>query len=129
MANTIDRLLIIPGPKTYVSLFTIIGDGSGEATNVRINVVSGDMGLTPRLMRIESSFSGFSGRVSWDATSPIFIQQLVSDYSTKLNYDHRGWGTGGIYNTAGAGKTGDLILTTSGLGDGDSGHIIIYVHM
>jgi len=129
MANTFNRILLIPGPKTYVSLFTIVGDGSGDESGVRINVATGDLGLTPKLMRIESSFSGFSGRVSWDATSPIYIQQLVSDYSTKLNYAHQGWGTGGIYNTAGTGKNGDLILTTSGLGNGDSGHIIIYVHI
>lgn len=127
MANTINRVLLLNTVRTYVSLFTIIGDGSSEEINTRINVTPGDLGTSPKLVRIESAFSGFSARVLWDATTPVFIQQLVSDYSTKLNYAHSGWSTGGIINTAGLGKTGDLVLTTSGLGNGDSGHIIIYV--
>jgi hypothetical protein len=34
---------------------------------------------------------------------------------------------GGLINNAGTGKTGDLVITTAGLGAGDTVELVVYV--
>lgn len=122
MANTVTSTLHNTATnRRYVMTLTIIGDGSGEETATRVNVTSGDLGLKPRLVSISGSLAGFSARLLWDATTDVFAHQIPSDHMVKHNY-HR---FGGLPNTAGAGVTGDLLITTAGLGNGDSGSLVL----
>ncbi len=119
MANTIARQVLFDGSRKHVERFTIIGDGSGEETATLVNAVSGNMGVTTKFVRVDANLSGFSARLLWDASTPVFFQQLVSDEPIIHDY----YDYGGIINNAGAGVTGDIKITTSGLGNGDSGSI------
>lgn len=122
MANAVARQVLVNGPTTYIVKLTIIGDGSGEETATRVNSVSGDMGTTPKLMNIEGNLTGFSGQLLWDATSDVFCAQLPADFMTSQDFTQ----TGGLPNNSGTGKTGDMLITTTGLGSGDSGSLVVW---
>lgn len=122
MANTITKQILANGSKYYIVKITIVGDGSGEETATRLNTTSGDMGTNPTLLEVETALSGFSARLLWDATTDVMICQIPSDDSVKLCFKGNP-----LPNNAGTGKTGDILITTSGLGNGDSGHIILKV--
>lgn len=123
MANIVLTQVLLDNSHQYVAKLTIVGDGSGEETLTLMNYVSGDMGTNNILDSIISCLSGFSASVWWDATTDVMVCQLPSDSQVNLNF----YGLG-IRNNAGAGKTGDLKITTSGLGSGDSGYVVFKVN-
>jgi hypothetical protein len=123
MANTITRQVLVNGTKHYIIKVTIEGDGSGEETATRIPVSSGDAGTSGnKLLSILGSTTGFSAKLLWDATTDVLSLTLPPD--REFNYDFRNE-VGGLPNNAGAGITGDLVFTTSGLGAGDAGFLLI----
>lgn len=123
MANTVSRQLINNGPRNYVENLTIIGDGSGEETALRVNVTSGDMGLNNALEMIAFSTQGCSAQLLWDAATDVLVENLPTDFSDLKKYRR----FGGKPNPGGTGSNGDLLITTNGLGSGDS--IILLIHV
>jgi len=57
----------------------------------------------------------------WDATTNTICWDLNADYTTDEDFSE----FGGIRNTAGSGKTGDILLTTTGHSSGDSYVIVL----
>lgn len=121
MANTITRTTLVDGAGKYVVLFTIIGDGSGEETATRVNTTSGDLGTNASILKVQGAVSGFQARLLFDATTDVYALQLPTDVDIEFNFRE----FGGVKNFAGSGKTGDILITTNGLGAGDSGSFII----
>lgn len=124
MANTISRVQLNDPSATvnYVLKVAIEGDGSGEETATRLNVASADLGSTPKIMAIKADLVGFSAKLLWDATTDIMAFEIPdSSY-----VDHDFYHEGGLPNNAGSGKTGDLLITTTGLGSADAGWIEIH---
>lgn len=124
MANTITKTVINDGPKNHIVEVRIIGDGSGEETAASLIDVSATSEAPTGVVleKIYWSLTGFSATLKWDATTDTVAFECVE-------------GTGGIdmsviggpiRNTAGDGKTGDLLLATTGLGNGDNGYIRIH---
>ena len=127
MANTITRRVLQDNTFRYVILVTLEGDGSGEETATRLNSVTGDMGTTNYVESIEATLTGFSAKLFFDATTDVFFAQLASDRDQIVDY-RKGDRDGLLLkNNAGSGVTGDIVITTSGLGAGDSGHILLTV--
>ena len=62
-----------------------------------------------------------SVKLLWHATTNTICWDLNSDYTTDEDFT----GFGGIQNTAGTGKTGDIKLTTTGASSGDSYVIVL----
>ena len=62
-----------------------------------------------------------SVKLLWDATTDTICWDLNSDYTTDEDFTE----FGGIVNTAGTGKTGDIKLTTTGHSSGDSYVIVL----
>ena len=62
-------------------------------------------------------------RASVDATTDVNALALPPSVSTKLCFEK----VGGLTNTGGAGITGDILLTTTGLAAGDSLTLILTV--
>lgn len=116
MPNTVGRQLQLNGSRNYVTKFTIVGDGSGEETGLRINTTTGDLGTDDKLMRVWGVCTGCTAQLLWDATTDLFVMGLPSDKDVSLDFRP----VGGLVNNAGAGKTGDLLITTAGLGAGDT---------
>ena len=123
MPNTIAKQLVLNGSRNYVIRVTIVGDGSGEETALLLNSTTGDCGTNDKLMCVQASFTGFSGTLLWDASTDVMATQIVGDKDVHLKW----WKTGGIVNNSGTGKTGDILLTTVGLGAGDKGELTLYL--
>lgn len=125
MANTITKQTIIDGSKYLYVNIHIHGDGSGEESATTLIDAST---YTPAftnctLMGIHSTLNGFTAELLWDATTDVHLIS-IPDYQFNLNGEQIGWGAG-IPNNAGAGKTGDINITTVGLGANDHGSIIL----
>lgn len=126
MANTVESEIYVDGSRNTVLKIHLESDGvEGELSGV---VVVDASALTPattdmKLMKIESQLSGFTAELLWDATTPIHLME-IPDYDMESDFS----AFGGIINKAGAGKTGDIKITTLGFtAAGDNGHIILYL--
>lgn len=114
MAHSVVGQTIIDGTKTTVVKYTIKGDGSsGELTNFVLFDASAfkTASTSNKIMEIEYALNGFSAELLWDATTDIRALSLVKDYPYKADF----WKIGGLVNNAGTGKTGDILITTTGL--------------
>jgi len=123
MANTLTKQTIFDGQRKVIVKIHIVGDGSGEETTANlIDASSYSPAFTDeRLVSVTSSLVGFSASLIWDATANVDIVALAEG-DTIIDFDVY---AGGIANNAGAGKTGDILLQTVGLGAGDEGTIIL----
>ena len=124
MANTITKQTIVDGSKRLIVKIHILGDGSGEeTTTVLIDASSYTPAFTNEaLYSVHSNLNGFTAELIWDATANVPLLHLADYEADWLQTE-----TGGVSipNNAGAGKTGDILLTTTGLGAGDQGSIVI----
>jgi len=127
MANNITKQTIIDGSKWLVVKIHIEGDGSGEETNtVLIDASSYSPAFTNESLEIlHAGLSGFTCDLLWDATANVPITN-IPDYEFHYTPDEVG-SFGGFTNNAGAGKTGDVLLTTIGLGANDHGTILLKI--
>jgi len=125
MANSITKQTIVDGSRKLVVKVHIEGDGSGEETNlVLIDASSYSPASTDiKIIGIHSTFQGFTADLAWDATANVPIIN-IPDYEYNLNGDQIGY-FGGLVNNAGTGKTGDILISTTGLGAADHGTIIL----
>lgn len=68
------------------------------------------------LVRCTALLYGFTATLLWDATTDVEFLQLPEGEDI-VDYER----FGGLQNTAGTGKTGDIMITTTGLAAGDVG--------
>lgn len=125
MVNTIEFQTIQDDSRNTIIKVDIIGDGSGEETKTVIFDASTYLNTTveKKLWKIEYEQNGFSSVLEWDATAD---KQLIT--IEDAHHEHVCWEWfGGYSNAYYAGRTGDILLTTSGLGAGDRGYIILYI--
>ena len=127
MANSITRQTIVDGSRKLVVKIHIEGDGSGEETNtVLIDASSYTPASTDiRIDGIHTALTGFTADLIWDATANVPILN-VPDYEYNLNGPQIGY-FGGFRNNAGAGRTGDILISTTGLGAADHGTITLEI--
>lgn len=126
MANTITTTTLIDGSRVLIVKIDIQGDATGEESNTIVVDAStfGPAFTRSSLMSINSSLSGFSAELSWDATTNVVLTSCPEGHNTS-DFTH----FGGINNNAGAGKTGDILITTSGLATGATDHGSIILHI
>lgn len=111
MAVSATVQLLELGPRNVVYQLTGLGDGQGQETNVvKVNVAN-LQNPPPKNMRIER----FSGVVDygvvelfWEAAVPVRFAVLSGQFNIDFNR------FGGLPNNAGAGKTGNVLLSTLG---------------
>jgi hypothetical protein len=128
MANTIDKQVLHDGDLNYIVKLHLQSDGaSGDIVAGNLVDVSTLTDSTGKvctelvLIGIDSSLTGFTVELLWDATANVHLYN-ISDYD--VDVDLRRYG--GIPNNAGAGKTGDVLYTTTGMTvAADTGHIIV----
>jgi len=126
MANAINTQVIIDGKRSTVIKVTIEGDGTGEETDTVIFDASAYTPATDNnsLREIKYLLNGFSATLSWDATANVMLLELDDSLQEEINFSTYG----GIPNNGGTGRTGDIVMTTVGLGAGDKGYIILYIN-
>lgn len=114
MAHTITTQVILNGRKLTVVKFNIKGDGvSGELTNAVLFDASAYLTQSTenKIMEVKYNLIDFSAELIWDATANVPAISLGRNHP---GYDEY-WTTGGIVNNAGTGRTGDILITTTGL--------------
>lgn len=109
---------------------TNTSDGTGESAVKKVDVSAlsansaGQACTGVRLARIVYSTFGMSVKLLWDASTDTICWDLNADYTTDEDFTN----FGGIRNTAGSGKTGDIMLTTTGHTSGDSYVIVLTLY-
>lgn len=127
MANTIQTTTLLNGERNIVVLVNLASDGSeGDETNtVLIDRSAYGDGTETVVEKIEGLVSGFSAALSFDATADLTFVRLPDGDWVR----HDWCCIGGVSsNKAGAGATGDILLTTSGFAAaGDVATFIIHM--
>lgn len=120
MSDAVSSQTLIDGPRNVVMKFTNLSDGSGESAvkKVDVSALNGAPTLV-RVMKIHYSVNGMVATLLWDADTDVRIIELSGDGC----FDFCGFG--GLYNNAGTGVTGDILLTTTGHTSGDSYSIVL----
>ena len=125
MADAVTSQTIFDGDRIAVMKFTNLSDGTGESAVVKVAVSAlassafGKVCNGVTIERVNYTIGGMTVSVLWDATAdvPTLILapgQSVFDF-TKIQ----------IPNNSGAGKTGDILFTTSTAASGASYTIVL----
>lgn len=127
MANVFSLQTIHDGPRNLIVQLDIVGDGSGEQTATDFIDISTYASVPLQgaptgcvIKKIKSTLEGFSAKLLWDASTDVEAF-LLGQTSVDMDFSD----FGGLVNNSGSGKTGDILITTVGLGSGDSGTIIL----
>ena len=131
MADAVTSTTLMDSDRVAIIQLTNTSDGTGEAAVKKVDVSAlsdsstGQACTGVRLAKIVYSTFGMSVKLLWDATADTICWDLNADYTTDEDFTE----FGGIRNTAAAsGKTGDIMLTTTGHSDGDSYVIVLTVY-
>jgi len=131
MADAVTSTTIQDGNRIAVIQLTNTSDGTGESAVTKVdvsalaaNTANGQACTGVKLGRIVYSTFGMSVKLLWDATTDTICWDLNADYTTDEDFTD----FGGIRNTAGSGKTGDIMLTTTGHTNGDSYVIVLTLY-
>lgn len=129
MANTFTTQILEEGPRNVVMKLVGTLDTSDQASTLAIDVSELDqdgIGPIPTAVRIDHIDYSISDQIRvellWDATTDVIALALAGreDMSFKS--------FGGLTNNAGAGKTGDINILTTGYASGTQMYTII-LHM
>ena len=130
MADAVTSTTLMDSDRVAIIQLTNTSDGTGEAAVKKVDVSSlsdsstGQACTGVRLAKIVYSTFGMSVKLLWDATTDTICWDLNADYTTDEDFTD----FGGVRNTSGSGKTGDIMLTTTGHSDGDSYVIVLTVY-
>jgi len=122
MADAVTSQTIFDGKRKTVIKLTNISDGTGEAAVLKVDV----SGLSPAASKVKINkiwymTDGMTVQILWDATTDVVALLIPQNDSGFLDFES----IGGIINNAGAGVTGDVMLTTVGHTAGDTYCIIL----
>ena len=128
MADAVTSTTISDGTHKAVIQLTNLSDGTGEDAVNKIDV----SGLTARedgtacssvlIEKVSHSIIGFTQvQLLFDATANTIALGLAQDSNGHMDFRD----FGGLRNTAGSGKTGDILLTTIGASSNDSYVIVL----
>ena len=130
MADAVTSTTLMDSDRVAIIQLTNTSDGTGEAAVKKVDVSAlsdsstGQACTGVRLAKIVYSTFGMSVKLLWDATTDTICWDLNADYTTDEDFTD----FGGIRNTSGSGKNGDIMLTTTGHSDGDSYVIVLTVY-
>jgi hypothetical protein len=110
MANVTSTQIILDGPRNVVVKATGVLDTSDVTNLVIVNAAA--LLLAPpklKIMKINYSVSdGMMVRLAWDATTDVPILSLSGQDHIKFDK------FGGLTNDSGAGRNGNILLSTTG---------------
>jgi hypothetical protein len=132
MANTVTNTRLFCGNSKVVQYVTIAYVDAQE-TDLLIydsSAVATVLGLTDtlncKIREVQATVNAAAAAnvfLEFDATTDVLALSLPNNTCTNLCFDQ----VGGLKNTSGTGKTGDILLTTTGLDAGDSISLIITI--
>jgi hypothetical protein len=119
MANTFATQILEEGPRNVIMKVTGVLDTSDQALTTAVDLSTlnqSGTGPTPTAVRIDNMDYSISDQLAlqlfWDATTDVQIIGLTGreDMSFKS--------VGGLTNNSGAGKTGNILIKTTGYASG-----------
>ena len=127
MADAVATQILFDGERKAIMKFTNISDGTGENKVLKVDVSALSPSSFQRpcdgvtITNIHALTHGFEVDMYWDATTDVFILSVPQNtmYSMDLTQ------FGGLWNNAGAGKTGDVLFSTRDATAGDNYTIIL----
>ena len=130
MADAVTSTEILDGDKDLIVRLTNVSDGTGESAVTKIDVSAlaarasdGAACTGVKLAKVYYSIMDFSSvLLEWDATSNTLCIELNPNADGILDFSD----FGGLQNTSGSGKTGDIALTTVGASNGDTYLIVLH---
>ncbi len=130
MADAVTSNTLMDSDRVAIIQLTNTSDGTGESAVKKVDVSAlsansaGQACTGVRLARIVYSTFGMSVKLLWDASTDTICWDLNENYTDSEDFTE----FGGIRNTAGSGKTGDIMLTTTGHTNGDSYVIVLTLY-
>tara|TARA_Y100001963_G_C6788083_1_gene453994 strand:- start:1654 stop:2052 length:399 start_codon:yes stop_codon:yes gene_type:complete len=129
MADTVASTTLQDGPRSAVLRFTNVSDGTGESAVAKVDasalasMTDGNKSTNIKIMKCWWSISGMDIDIYWNASTNVFALSLTSDGAGYLDFSS----FGGLRNTAGSGKDGDILFTTRNHSSGDTYTIVLEV--
>ena len=119
MADAVTTTVLAENKNVYEIILTNKSDGTGESAVLKVDVSA----LTPAaaevwLTDVEYATAGMSVELYWDADTDVPFLFIPPDQHGR--FDFRESFRGCVENSSGAGKTGDVKLTTVGHTAGDT---------
>jgi len=130
MADAVTSNTLMDSDRVAIIQLTNTSDGTGESAVKKVDVSAlsansaGQACTGVRLAKIVYSTFGMSVKLLWDASTDTICWDLNENYTDSEDFTE----FGGIRNTAGSGKTGDIMLTTTGHTNGDSYVIVLTLY-
>lgn len=127
MPDTVNSQTLVDNQTTAVILLTNVSDGTGESLVTKVNVANlapnslGQACTGVSVQKIHTACHGMEFRLFWDATADVmfFASAQNSQYTFNLSK------FGGLSNGAGAGKTGNILLSTADQTAGDTYTVVL----
>lgn len=128
-APTVSLSTISDSKQTVTRKITIPTGGDADLTTTLVVDISafttGATGTECSIKRIDWSLDGFSADLLFDADTDVVAVTLAAG-TGHMDFSNIG-PNAGLPNNSGAGKTGDILLATHGIGTGDAGFILLTV--
>ena len=129
MADAVTTQTILDdGGKNLIVKLTNISDGTGESAVTKVDVSAlaaredGTACSSVLIEKVSHSIIGFTQvQLLFDATTDTIALGLAQDSTGHMDFSE----FGGLQNTSGSGKTGDIKLTTIGAANLDSYVIVL----
>lgn len=126
MANDITTQVLEDGLHNTIIKWTLIGaNKTGDETDTVVFDASAykTASIHNKLYKLQYTLVGISASLYWDATTNLLLFSLPGNEARTVNFEKYG----GIINNAGAGKTGDILISTNNMNDGDSAVLVLWV--
>jgi len=127
MADAVTSQTLVDNNTTAVILFTNISDGTGESLVTKVNVANlaanalGQACTGVSVQKIHTACHGMEFRLFWDATTDVIF--FASAQNDQYTFDFSNFG--GLRNTSGTGKTGNILLSTADQTNGDTYTLVL----
>ena len=128
MADAVSTTVLSDGTHRAVIQITNLSDGSGESAVTKIDVsgsatrADGTACSGVRIEKVTHSITGFTQvQLLWNATTNTIALALAEASNGHMDFSS----FGGLSNTSGSGKNGDINLTTLGAASHDTYVIVL----
>ncbi len=127
MADAVTSQTLVDNQTQAIILLTNISDGTGESLVTKVNVANlaanalGQACTGVSIQKIHTACHGMEFRLFWGASSNVFF--FGSAQNSQYTFDFSNFG--GLRNNAGAGKTGNILLSTADQTLGDTYTVVL----
>ena len=127
MADAVATQILLEGDRKVIMKFTNLSDGTGETKVTKVTVANLAKSAAGRtctgvtITKIYAMTHGMEVAIYWGATADVPVTVVPQNTNYVADYES----FGGLWNNAGAGKTGNVLFSTLDASLGDAYTIIL----